>query len=132
MFKNLKIGVRLAIGFAVTLILLIAVGAIGIDRVGELKAQINGLVKSNNAKTRLANEAIQAVLSADGMRRLILIEKNDETTRREIGKRAEVSKTMNGLLDALDKFSYNPKGQATLDALGAARKPYTAASTKLE
>ena len=132
MFKNLKIGIRLGIGFAVTLLLLIVVSAVGVTRVGELQAQIDMLVNQNGAKTRLANEAIQAVLSADGMRRLILIDKNDETTRREIEKRVEVSKTMSGLLDALDKFSYNAKGQTTLDALSAARKPYTAASAKLE
>ena len=132
MFKNLKIGVRLGIGFAITLLLLIVVSAVGVTRVGALQSQIDMLVNQNGAKTRLANEAIQAVLSADGMRRLILIEKNDETTRREIGKRAEVSKTMNGLLDALDKFSYDAKGQAALDALSAARKPYTAAAGKLE
>ena len=132
MFKNLKIGVRLGLGFAVTLLLLIVVSAVGVTRVGELQSQIDMLVNQNGAKTRLANEAIQAVLSADGMRRLILIEKNDETTRREIEKRAEVSKTMNGLLDALDKFSYNARGKATLDALSEARKPYTAAAGKLE
>ena len=132
MFKNLKIGVRLGVGFAVTLILLIVVAAIGVARVGDLQSSIDGLVNNNSAKTRLANEAIQAVLSADGMRRLILIEKNDETTRREIEKRVEVSKTMNGLLAALDKFSYDAKGKAALDALSAARKPYTAAAGKLE
>ena len=132
MFKNLKIGVRLGIGFAVTLLLLIVVSAVGVTRVGELQSRIDGLVNDNGVKTRLANEAIQAVLSADGMRRLILIDKSDETTRREIDKRVEVSKTMNGLLDALDKFSYTAKGQAALDALSAARKPYTAAAGKLE
>lgn len=132
MFKNLKIGVRLGIGFASTLALLVVVSAIGVARVGDLQAQIDMLVNQNGVKTRLANEAIQAVLSADGMRRLILIERNDETTQREIAKRVEVSKTMSGLLDALDKFSYNPKGKATLDALSEARKPYTIASTKLE
>ena len=132
MFKNLKIGVRLGIGFAVTLLLLVVVSVVGVTRVGELQSSIDGLVNDNNAKTQLANEAIQAVLSADGMRRLILIDKSDETTRREIAKRVEVSKTMSALLDALDKFGYTAKGQAALDALSAARKPYTAASTKLE
>jgi len=132
MFKNLKIGIRLGIGFAIPLLLLIAVASIGVARVGELQSRISGLVNDNSIKTRLANEAIQAVLSADGMRRLILIEKTDETTRREIEKRVEVSKTMSGLLEALDKFNYDAKGKTTLDALSEARKPYTAASGKLE
>ena len=132
MFKNLKIGVRLAVGFAVTLILLIAVGAIGIDRVGELKAQINGLVKSNNAKTRLANEAIQAVLSADGARRYILILRNDETTRSEIEKRAKISVKMTALFASLDALDYDSKGRAALEAIREARKPYSSAALKLE
>ena len=97
MFKNLKIGVRLGIGFAITLALLIVVSAIGVARVGDLQAQIDMLVNENGAKTRLANEAIQAVLSADGMRRLILIEKSDDTTQREIAKRMEVSLPMSSI-----------------------------------
>lgn len=132
MFKNLRIGVRLGIGFAITLALLVVVSAIGVSRVGELQAQIDMLVNENGAKTRLANEAIQAVLSGDGMRRLILIEKNDEATQREIAKRTEMSKTMSGLLDALDKFSYDAKGKAALDALSEARKPSNLAATKFE
>jgi methyl-accepting chemotaxis protein len=132
MFKNLKIGIRLGIGFAITLLLLIIVAAIGVARVSELQSRIDGLVNDNGIKTRLANEAIQAVLSADGMRRLILIDKTDETTRREIAKRMEVSKTMSGLLETLDKFSYDAKGKVALDALREARKPYTAASGTLE
>ena len=35
MFKNLKIGIRLGIGFAVTLLLLIVVSAVGVTRVGD-------------------------------------------------------------------------------------------------
>ena len=41
MFKNLKIGVRLGIGFAITLALLVAVSAIGVARVDDLQAQLN-------------------------------------------------------------------------------------------
>jgi methyl-accepting chemotaxis protein len=132
MFKNLKIGTRLGIGFAVTLILLIVVASLGIARVGELQQEITGLVKENNVKTKLANEAISAVYSADGSRRLILILRNDETTRVEIEKRLEITKKMTAIFESLDKFSYDAKGKAALEAIREARKPYSTASLKLE
>jgi phosphoglycerate-specific signal transduction histidine kinase len=52
MLSNLKIGIRLGIGFAIALLLLLVVTIIGIARVGELQTDINDLVKDKNVKTK--------------------------------------------------------------------------------
>ena len=132
MFKNLKIGVRLGLGFGIVLLLLIVVTAIGVTRVGDLKTEIDNLVTDKNVKAKAANEIIQAVLQADGSRRFVLILKNDETTRIEIEKRAAISKQVTSLFEYLDKLSYSDKGKAAYEAIKEARKPYSAAALKLE
>ena len=45
MFKNMKIGVRLGIGFAVTLVLLITIAVIGYTRLSTLNSEIEDLIK---------------------------------------------------------------------------------------
>jgi methyl-accepting chemotaxis protein len=52
MLSNLKIGIRLSIGFAIVLLLLLLITVIGIARVGELQADINDLVKDKNVKVK--------------------------------------------------------------------------------
>ena len=54
--KNLKIGLRLGIGFAIALLLLVVVAAIGISRVADLQSEITDLVKDKNVKVKLAND----------------------------------------------------------------------------
>ena len=44
MFKNLKIGVRLGIGFGLTLALLIIISVLSVTRINELNREIDDLV----------------------------------------------------------------------------------------
>jgi methyl-accepting chemotaxis protein len=61
MFKNLKIGVRLGIGFGLVVILLVIIGGLGILRVGELNAKIGHLVHDLYPQTVVANNIIDHV-----------------------------------------------------------------------
>ncbi|MCX8017378.1 MAG: MCP four helix bundle domain-containing protein, partial [Rhodocyclaceae bacterium] len=55
MLNNLKIGIRLGIGFAVTLALLIAISVVGFTRLNALNVELNDLVKDKFPKTVYAN-----------------------------------------------------------------------------
>jgi methyl-accepting chemotaxis protein len=132
MLSNLKIGVRLSIGFIIALIALILVAFIGITRVGELQGEINSLVKDKIAKTKLANDMIDHINDVGRFHRNMLITRNDETTNREMDRVVEARSGVAKSLEALDKFSYSDKGKAALDACKEARKPFVAASLKLE
>jgi methyl-accepting chemotaxis protein len=132
MLSNLKIGIRLSIGFAIALILLIVVATIGVTRVGELQAEIVGLVKDKNVKAKVANDIMDNVNAVGRYHRNILVLKNDEDTRVEIEKLLGTRKKVSENFEALDKFSYGDKGKSALEAMKEARKPFVAASIKLE
>ena len=132
MLSNLKIGIRLSIGFAIALLLLLVVTVIGIARVGELQADISDLVKDKNVKTKVANDIIDNVNSVGRFHRNMLIVKNEETTNREMPRIVEAREGITKSFEALDKFSYSDKGKAALDACKDARKTFVAASGKLE
>jgi methyl-accepting chemotaxis protein len=132
MLSNLKIGIRLSIGFAIALLLLLVVTVIGIARVGELQADISDLVKDKILKTKVANDIIDNVNSVGRFHRNMLIVKNEETTNREMPRIVEAREGITKSFEALDKFSYSDKGKAALDACKDARKTFVAASGKLE
>jgi methyl-accepting chemotaxis protein len=132
MLSNLKIGIRLSIGFALTLCLLISVALIGISRVGDLQREISDLVKDKNVKVKLANDVIDNVQGVGRFHRNMLIGKNDEATRVEMAKVVEARATVGKAFDALDKLSYGDQGKAAIDAAKEARKIFVTASIKLE
>lgn len=61
MFKNMKIGVRLGIGFAVTLVFLITIAAVSYARLGALNNEVEILVNDQFPKTVQANNVIDAI-----------------------------------------------------------------------
>ena len=61
MLNNLKIGARLAIGFAVTLALLIAIAVVGYTRVSALSADVDSMANNRFPKTVQANNIIDAI-----------------------------------------------------------------------
>jgi methyl-accepting chemotaxis protein len=132
MFKNLRIGLRLGIGFAIALLLLIIVAGIGVMRVAELQQDIVGLVKDKNVKAKLGNDVIDNINLVGRAHRNILILKTDEALRTEMDRIVEARKHVTSEFEALDKFSYGEKGKTLFDAAKAARKPFVDASQKLE
>ena len=132
MLSNLKIGIRLSIGFAIVLLLLLLITIIGIARVGELQADISDLVKDKNVKTKVANDIIDNINSVGRFHRNMLIARNEEATNREMAKIVEIREGVTKNFETLDKFSYSDKGKAALDACKNARKAFLAAAGKLE
>jgi len=132
MFKNMKIGVRLGVGFAIALILLIVVASISIIRTGDLKSEVVGLVKDKNVKVKLSNDILHEINSVGRNHRNVLILKSDESIRKEFELRLASSKAVTADFEALEKFSYGDKGKAALAAMKEARGPYAASFNKLE
>ena len=84
MLSNLKIGIRLSIGFAIALLLLLVVTVIGIARVGELQADISDLVKDKNVKSKVANDIIDNVNSVGRFHRNMLIAKRGHSVEDKV------------------------------------------------
>ena len=61
MLNNLKIGIRLGIGFAVTLILLIVIATVSYTRLTALNSAVDDLVQDKFPKTVQANDITDAI-----------------------------------------------------------------------
>ena len=61
MFKNLKIGMRLGMGFAVVVVLMMAIAVIGITRMGQINDVTTKIVDDRWPKTVMANDIIYNV-----------------------------------------------------------------------
>jgi methyl-accepting chemotaxis protein len=79
MFKNLKIGVRLGIGFGIIVALLIALGVVGILKIGEIDHEIDNVVNDLYPKTVIANEVIDSINEdARTVRNILLLDNAEE------------------------------------------------------
>ncbi len=122
--KNLKIGVRLGIGFAVTLALLIAIAVVGVTRIAALNAEVEGLVNDKFPKTVLANDIIEAInVTARALRNAALV-KTPEEAAKELGRLSEQSKIISERVEKLEKTITSEKGKDLLKRLSAARAAY--------
>lgn len=75
MLKNMKIGVRLGLGFAVVVTLLVATLGVSAFRLGKLNTAISGIVGEEFPKTVLANQIIYGVGSqGTAMRNAVILD----------------------------------------------------------
>lgn len=79
MFKNLKIGVRLGIGFGLVVVLLVVIGTLGILRVGDLYGNIKMLVSDLYPQTVIVNTFARHVNEdARAIRNILLLDSAEE------------------------------------------------------
>jgi methyl-accepting chemotaxis protein len=130
--KNLKIGIRLGIGFAAVLLLLAAVGFIGVTRVNELDRQIEDLVGDKMLKSKKVNDINDQLGRIARAQRNILIYKTDEMTREQVGKIEDARKEIAGIVESLEKLHYSDTGRKFFDDVKDKRKVYLEFQTRFE
>ncbi|QDX80578.1 chemotaxis protein [Denitratisoma sp. DHT3] len=124
MLNNLKIGVRLAIAFAITLALLIIVSVISITRISALNVEIADLVGDKFPKTVQANDMTDALnVIARSMRNSLLVKSPDDS-RRELERIVEQRRIIGERLEKLTATINTPKGKELLKAMADARAAY--------
>ncbi|UCV04186.1 methyl-accepting chemotaxis protein [Dechloromonas denitrificans] len=124
MLNNLKVGTKLAIGFAITLILLIAVATTGTMRLAALSDNLQSIVNDRNPKTAQANDIVDALnVIARSMRNMLLV-KSPEEVSREAQRILEQRKIIGERLDKFDATFTTAKGKEHLKAMKDARAAY--------
>ena len=123
MLNNLKIGIRLGIGFAVTLALLITIATISYARLSTLNQEISDLVKVDFPKTVQANEIIEAIQTIARQLRNAYIYSGAEQ-QKSIEAIPDQRKIISDNLDRLEKSITSEKGKELMKKVQAARAAY--------
>ena len=111
MLQNMKLGVRLGIGFAVVLVLMLVSSAIGIMSLSGVNDTTSKIVGWSYPKVVLVNDVIKNTLDNGRTVRNILLS-NNPTEIQALYKKLSETREKNGeLLDKLDKSLSLPRGR---------------------
>ncbi|MHB1334256.1 MAG: MCP four helix bundle domain-containing protein, partial [Sulfuriferula sp.] len=128
---NLKIGMRLGIGFGVILTLLLCIAAVGISRMDEIQQNLEDIASINNLELALANKMGSKVRDLSIYTRNIVLltdlaEVNEEQRKIEPARAEfrEASSKLGKMFSELPGTSEREKSQfAKIQALGEAARP---------
>ena len=119
----MKIGVRLAVGFAVTLALLITIATVSYTRLATLNQEISDLVKVDFPKTVQANDIIDAIQTIARQLRNAYIYSGPEQ-QKSLDAIPAQRKVISDNLDKLEKSIVSDKGKEILKKVQGARAAY--------
>ena len=124
MFKNLKIGVRLGIGFALIVVLLAVVSTLAYIRVGTLDTEINDLIKDKYPKTVLATDIIRAMNQVAQFNRNTLLIDDPVELQKQRARRDEQRKIISDRINQLEKIITSDAGKKLLADMEVKRAAY--------
>ena len=127
--SNLKIGVRLAAGFAVTLALLITIAVVSIARIVALNEDVQLMTNDRFPKTVQANEIVRAInVIARNLRNAALFSGAEQ--QKALEAIAPQRKIINDNLEKLDVSIKSEKGKDILKKIKDTRTAYVANQDK--
>jgi methyl-accepting chemotaxis protein len=131
MFKNMKIGMRLGLGFGLVVLLLAIISFIGITRLAELNTSINDMANDKYPKTVWANKVIDGINTIARSMRNALLTNDPAAAKKELDRIADSRKSIKENLDKLEGSINSSKGKDLLKALLDARATNVASQDKL-
>ncbi|EKE17872.1 MAG: hypothetical protein ACD_10C00232G0001, partial [uncultured bacterium] len=130
MLNNLKIGVRLGIGFAVTLALLITIALISITRIADLNTDIQLMTNDRFPKTVQANNVIRAInVIARNLRNAVIFSGAEQ--QNSLDAIAPQRKIITENIEKLEATITAEKGKELLKKISTDRMVYVANQDKL-
>lgn len=122
--NNIKVGTRLAAGFALVVLFLIGITGLGQTRMSMLDDSTTLIVKDRYPKVALSNQVLEGISDTAIRMRNLLIDIDPEHQRRELEQIAASRQRVDGYIKELDRLLSTPKGRAILGELNAARSRY--------
>ncbi|WP_461175382.1 MCP four helix bundle domain-containing protein, partial [Uliginosibacterium flavum] len=124
MFKNLKLGIKLAIGFGLVVTLMGVISVVSYTRLNTLNGHITSVVGDLYPKTVWTHEVVNGLNEvARVLRNAALVDK-PELAQKELARIAPIRKSVGEAMDKLDKTITSEKGRELLKNLVAARTAY--------
>src|SRR5450830_30982 len=112
MFANMKIGLRLSLGFAIVVALMAALAVMGINGMAKIEGELDGIVKVNIYKTKLSEEIATQIHIVTRVMRTIVLLKDPAAIATENKKIAAARQKYAETLEALEKIPTSEKGKA--------------------
>lgn len=130
-FIDLKIGVRLSIGFGILIIMMLGMGAVGLLRFAEVNAVNSRIIEKDWVKAEAAN-IINATTRANARNTMELLISQDAAQTDKIKQSIERNKQIiSTALETLKQLIYLPDGKALLATLAERRIKYVASFSKV-
>ncbi|OHC83854.1 MAG: histidine kinase, partial [Sideroxydans sp. RIFOXYB12_FULL_59_6] len=130
MFKDMKIGMRLGMGFGLVLILLTVISVVSYLRVGQINGEIDDMVEDKFPKTVIANEIINQInVIARALRNSALVSK-PEDVQKELARVEEARQLIVAGFEKLDKIILSEDGKKALAKALEGRRVFVADQNK--
>jgi methyl-accepting chemotaxis protein len=131
MFKNLKIGTRLGLGFGFVLVLLSIIAALSIMRISELNSDIENLVETRVPAIVLTDSVVENVFITARAVRNLVITQDRAVEKAQLETIAAANQRNGENLDKLKALITDKKGEELLAKVNDARAKYREGVTKL-
>ena len=131
MLNNFKIGARLGIGFAATLIFLMTIAAIGVFRLQAVNSELNTLLKDRFPKTVMVNSINDNINVVARALRNMLLERTEDAQQKELARIVEARKVVSENVDKLDKTVASTEGRAILQVMKDRRTVFLQSQEKV-
>ncbi len=129
MFANMKIGIRLAIGFAVAVALLIMVAVMGALRISSLNNEIHAVVNVEFSKVNAAGNIAESIaVIARHLRNAYLYSGTER--QKSLDGLSDERKVITDNIATLEKLIESDKGKELLANVKTARQAYVASQDK--
>jgi methyl-accepting chemotaxis protein len=127
MLKNMRIGTRLGMGFAIATVFLLVIAVLSVFRIGTIGSSINQVLQDKFPKTVLSNEIMDHSDAAAISARNVLLMANKDQIDAELKSIQENRGGVTDVLARLDKMVTTPKGRELFAAMTESRVPYARA-----
>jgi len=131
MFRNIKIGARLALAFGVVLLLVAGLGVYVSTETSNINTKIDLVVQDRMVKSRQANDMIDQVNLTARVVRNVFLARSPEEAKKEASRMTATAERMSGLLDSLNTSVKDEQGIKLLSEVQDARKGFLEGRQKM-
>jgi len=132
LIKNLKIGVRLGLGFGLVLLLLAAMIALAVTRLAAIDDETHKILEKDWVKADAA-ATLNATTRANAQRTMELFFVTDRDRLAELRQRIAANKqTVSAAIATLDRLVYTDEGRDMLASIKQERAAYVASFSKVD
>ena len=114
MIENLKVGLRLAIGFGIVLVLMLALTGVAISRMSFIRASLDQIVEGDTVKLRLVNSMRDSVRYQSVTVRDVVMQEDFAFKKKELTLAKQSKETYLAAAEQLDKLLNDQEGKATM------------------